>query len=160
MITKSDILPSLVAVVSVVSLANPNGMLEQWRESLHSSLSPKQIRSGEFTMTIPPSWEFHENALILSDGTNCEVRQSPKTPQTMSRLLAVLQQKYPKLKVVENTTHQVLVLNQEKTIVIFEGAQEYLLITVPLSHVSELLKGFSLGSPQNAQTGTPQPVAL
>lgn len=160
MISKSDILPSLVAVVSVVSLANPNSMLEQWKQSIHSSLSPKQVQAGEFSMTIPPNWTFQEGVLILSDGTSCEVRQSPKSPHTISRLLDVLREKYPNLKVVENSTHQVLVLNQDKTIIIFEGSNQYLLLTVPLSHVAELLRGFSLGNEQSPQPGTPQPVSL
>jgi hypothetical protein len=160
MISKSDILPSLVAVVGVVSLANPDGMLEQWRKSIHASVSPQQIQAGEFSMTIPVNWKFQEDALVLSDGTSCEVRQSPKSPHTMSRLLDVLRQKYPNLKVVENTTHQVLVLNQEKTIIVFEGVNQYLFLTVPLSHVPELLKGFSLGNEQSPEPGTPQPVSL
>lgn len=160
MISKSDILPSLVAVVGVVSLANPNGMLEQWRKTIHDSLSPKHVQAGEFSMTIPPNWEFKADALVLSDGTSCEVRQSPKSAHTMSRLLNVLRQKYPNLKIVENSTHQVLVLNQDKTIIVFEGTNQYLLLTVPLSHVPELLKGFSLGNEQSPHPGTPQPVSL
>lgn len=160
MLTKNDVLPSLVVIVGVISMGNPNGMLAHWRESINTSVSPHQVQAGEFAITMPPNWKFKDNTLSLGDGTVCEVRQSPKTSQTMNKLLELLKQKYPTLKVVENATHQVLVLNHEKTIIVFEGSNQYLLVTVPLSHVSELLKGLSLGAAAIDLPGTPQPVAL
>jgi len=144
MITKSDILPCLVAIVGLTNVVSPDGMLHQWQKSLQSSLQDQQFQVGSFTVSIPPNWDYQEDTVYLPDGTSCEIKQSARSTDTLDRLVNLLEKKYPGLKVVDNNSQKVIVLNQEKTIVAYENSEQYMLVTVPLQRVSDLLRGFSV----------------